>query len=244
MRLIRVFYIFVGYALVKAGWSLPNRYNWHGVWSERGKKVDCTHVASVDGRPSEDEINAVNAVIQQITRLDLLRTDGMWLDVGVGSGLMHSLLKEKSAKSTVSICCDYSLPSLCFCKKTHALSVVNCSAEKLPFSSACFDFILFYSVSHYLSRHKNLLAVITEFERVLKPGGAILVGDVLSFQELHFEHFNPNWYYPNFRKVKRDIQKLSLDITAVRQPECAPYRAQRVDWVITKSGKFDDSEAT
>lgn len=244
MRLIRTFLHLASYALVKVGVSMPQRYNWHDVWAERGEKVDCAHVETVDGRPSEDEINAIAAVKEQLTRLNLFPKEGMWLDVGVGSGLMHySLLKENQPNTTVSIGCDYSHPSLRYCKNTYQLPVANCSAEHLPFSSGCFDFILFYSVSHYLSGHKNFLTIITEFERVLKPGGAILVGDVLTYKKLQLRHFNPRWFYPDIKKIRRDIHKQNLDIIVVPQPECAPYHNQRVDWVLKKADKLDEIES-
>lgn len=243
MKLIRVFFYLINYVLVKTGQSRPQRYNWHDVWVQRGSKADSSHVEILDGRPNQDEMNAMAAVNQQLTRLSFLPTMGKWLDIGIGSGVMHNMLKTSHPDTEGSIGCDYSYPSLCYCKKTYALPVVNCSAEHLAFHSECFAAILLYSVSHYMSGHKNLMAVITELERVLKPGGIILIGDVLSYEKLSLNHFNPRWFFPNFKKVKRDIRKLDLDITILPQPMCAPYRDQRVDWVLLKSDKLDACEA-
>lgn len=237
MKWIKAGFHFAYYALAKMGLSIPQKYNWHGVWVERAEKVDAEHAEAIDGRPNEDEINAISAVNQQIYQLGLLTIGGAWLDVGVGSGIMHSSLKESQPYPTWSIACDYSFPSLCYCKKAHNITVVNCSADHLPFSSASFDFILFYSVSQYLSGHQNFLAIITEFERVLKPGGAILIGDVLPCETLRFKYFNPRWFFPDFKRVKRDIHELGLNIVAIPQPLCAPYRDHRMDWVFRKNGR-------
>jgi len=221
------------FALVKMGISIPQRFDWQGIWSNRGQNAEDSHPEIIDGRPSEHEINAISAVEQQLMQLEFISSTGTWLDIGVGSGLMRFSLQKKFPMA-VSIACDYSYPTLSYCKSKYDCPVVNCVAEHLPICTESIDFILFYSVSHYLQGHKDFLEVIREFGRVLKPGGVALIGDVLSYVLLSFEHFNPRWFFPNLRKVKRDIKDLDLIIDIVPQPEYAPYRDQRVDWLVRK----------
>jgi len=233
MKYFALFRHLISFSLVKMGYSIPRKFDWQKIWSDRGGNVEDNCPETIDGRPNEDEINAISAVERQLTQFDLLLPTGTWLDVGVGSGVMHSSLKKKFPVS-VSVGCDYSYPSLYYCSEKHGFPVLNCTAEQLPLSSSSIDFILFYSVSHYLKNHKSFLEIIAEFERVLKPGGKILIGDVLSYEVLSYKHFNPRWFYPNAKKVKRDIRKLGLSIKIVPQPEYAPYCDQRVDWILKK----------
>lgn len=245
MRLFKGIIHRIYFILTKMGVSIPKKnFDWRGLWTERGEKaqIDANHFETIDGRSNGDEINAIEAVNQQIAQLSLLPKGSKWLDVGVGSGLMHSSLKMRNPEPSLSIGCDFSLPSLRYCKNTNSLTVINCSADQLPFRTECFDFILFYSVSHCLSGHKKFITVLTEFSRVLKPGGAILVGDVPAYEILRYKHFSSRWFFPSIKKVRRDIRRLGLDVAVVDQPACAPYRDQRTDWVLTKVGKLDAGE--
>ncbi len=54
----------------------------------------------------------------------------------------------------------------------HALPVAQCDAEKLPFRDACFDIV---SVAFGLRNMTRKEAALAEMQRVLRPGGRLLV---------------------------------------------------------------------
>jgi SAM-dependent methyltransferase len=195
MKWLQASVSYSSYVLVKLGFSFPFRFDWRDIWAERGMKAEDDHAELVDGRPRSDENQAILAVTEQIRELNLLPAGSIWLDVGIGSGQMHLSLLAVSNDIT-SIGCDYSFPSLRYCKENVDVPLVACLAQYLPFRTGQFDFILFYSVSHYLPGNAAPLAVIAEFKRVLKPGGAILIGDCLSYRTLTRRHFNPRCFFP------------------------------------------------
>lgn len=85
------------------------------------------------------------------------------LDVGCGPGVFIKLLSERG-NSVVGIDCDPAALALC---RSRGMSVLQASAEELPFKDSSFDGILCKVVIMFTREEK----VISEFGRLLKPGG-------------------------------------------------------------------------
>ena len=85
------------------------------------------------------------------------------LDLGCGRG--HQM-KQLVEQGTSVIGVDLDLSALIFCR-SQQLSVLLASAEQVPFKDSCVDGILCKVVLPYTREEQ----VISEFSRLLKPGG-------------------------------------------------------------------------
>lgn len=105
----------------------------------------------------QSEINAIKSFV----------TGGFGLEVGVGTGRFALPLK-------VEIGLDPSFNMLRLAKE-RGVKVVRGFAEYLPFRSEVFDFVLFVTTICFVD---NVYKSLEEAYRVLKHGGAIVVGFV------------------------------------------------------------------
>ena len=113
------------------------------------------------------------------------------LDLAAGTGILSAMLDRKSYPSTV-LSLDLTLDYLKKAKEKHpTLSLINSTAEILPFRSETFDFI----VSSYLAKYIDIETVVRESWRVLKHDGVIVFHDftvpsdpvVERFWKFHFQ---------------------------------------------------------
>lgn len=95
---------------------------------------------------------------------------GKALDVGVGTGLFEDYLKGKGVQLDVSGI-DIDEKMLREAKKK-GYKVAKGTAEKLPFTDEAFDFLICLDTIHLVGKKDQALS---EFMRVLKPGGFILL---------------------------------------------------------------------
>ncbi|MBO0331858.1 class I SAM-dependent methyltransferase [[Muricauda] lutisoli] len=86
------------------------------------------------------------------------------IEVGLGTGRFSEPLGIKEGIE----------PSIEMAKKAlqRGVEVMKGKAEHLPYASMQFDFVLFVTICYF----RNLKRAISEAYRVLKPGGAIIVG--------------------------------------------------------------------
>ncbi|MBU2892943.1 class I SAM-dependent methyltransferase [Colwellia sp. D2M02] len=99
------------------------------------------------------------------------------LDVGCGNGLLLSKLADDFDQlygvdyaSSMVEQAKILMPKQCF-------SVAE--AAKLNFDDSSFDRVLSYSIFHYFPEQDYIIKAINEMIRVTKPGGIILIGDLL-----------------------------------------------------------------
>ena len=105
--------------------------------------------------------------------LDAIRANcpdmaGKHLDIGSGDGSLIRLLGQHFKMN--SSACDYidSLMELAGQK----VDVVNLDLEPLPYPDETFDLITFTEVIEHVENHR---AVLRDIQRVLKPGGLVLI---------------------------------------------------------------------
>ena len=117
-----------------------------------------------------------------VARLTELRAHGRMLDIGTGPGHIPLLLCEKCADATV-LGIDLSRNMLAIAGQHRAASafadrVRYCLADAkcLPFPDAHFDAVFSNTLLHHLPNPRPLLV---EAWRVLRPGGALLIRDLL-----------------------------------------------------------------
>ena len=112
-----------------------------------------------------------------------------WLDAGCGTGQFAAFLGTLGHRVTAI---DASSEMVRLCQ----VPAIVASVEQLPFPDATFDGILCSSVLEYLDSPS---VALTEFRRVLKPNGCLLVS------------------VPNSHSLVRGLQRLTYSIT--RHPE-------------------------
>jgi 2-polyprenyl-6-hydroxyphenyl methylase/3-demethylubiquinone-9 3-methyltransferase len=110
--------------------------------------------------------------------LDGLNLDGQhWLDAGCGTGSLARLLAQKGCRVTGIDAAPAMLAAAQSAAAAeglgHALSFQQVeTVELLPFADASFDGVLCSSVLEYLDHPE---ACLSEFARVLRPGGLLLL---------------------------------------------------------------------
>ena len=100
------------------------------------------------------------------------------LDVGCGTGFVGTCISSNLNKKDLLIGCDISTGMLSKARNKEKLMdkctpvFINCVAHQLPISDSCIDLVTINSVLHHLA---NVKATLSEIDRVLKPGGIVLI---------------------------------------------------------------------
>lgn len=117
----------------------------------------------------------VFAYEQQVELIEsFMPRGGVAIDVGCGPGTPY-----KKPEDTFLIGLDYSLPSIA--ANSSADLKVCASATSLPLADSSVDMVLaVYAIHHMTGRstketEKNVSSVLSEFSRVVRPGGKILI---------------------------------------------------------------------
>lgn len=97
------------------------------------------------------------------------------LDVATGTGLVASAALSLGLSPSSIIGIDPSLGMLHQNKSKTPIRLVQGRGETLPFQNASFDFI---SMGYALRHVEDLLQLFSEFRRVLKPGGRLLILEI------------------------------------------------------------------
>ncbi|MCZ2721219.1 class I SAM-dependent methyltransferase [Marinomonas sp. 15G1-11] len=198
------------------------------------------------GRPFDDVLwQALSIDVEQ--KLMLSAHANSILDVGCGNGLLLSKLLSKCAHYAGI---DYSEAMIGEAKKLlPAGTFYQSQASQLPFDDNEFERVLSYSIFHYFPSYQYALDVIKEMIRVCKPGGVILIGDILdnrfeqdikSNSNLEYEktipliHRYSQWRFFSFEQLKSDLQHHVNKVEILTQPAHFPLSQYRKDlrlWV-------------
>jgi SAM-dependent methyltransferase len=116
----------------------------------------------------------VTRSVRETVRRANLAPGARVLDVGCGSGaLLNAIERERSPERAIGI--DLSLAMAALARRRLGSSdVIVADAEGLPFSNEQFDVILSSSSFHFWP---NQLRALTDFRRVLRPNGRIVITD-------------------------------------------------------------------
>jgi ubiquinone/menaquinone biosynthesis C-methylase UbiE len=201
----------------------------------------------VDGQTVSAEV--MMATIDDVWKKLRSEKENTLLDVGGGVGLFAHELQSRF-KSIVTT--DISLGMASDGRKMHPDGIFFvCSAAALPFSSSSFDRLLCYSVFHYLQERSHVKKVLSEFSRVVKNGGMILIGDVPSKQMEAQMITDTHDYKTNKKKPSYYPPVLAHDLSQLRlEPDffvefCRDFGLscrtlkQDIKGKVTSSSRFD-----
>ncbi len=104
-----------------------------------------------------------------------LKTGMQVLDVACGPALVTQCVRELIGPAGRVIGLDPSIGMLREAQKGPCRSLVRGIGEQLPFPDKCFDFL---SMGYALRHVSDLKTAFSEYRRVLKPGGIVLLLDI------------------------------------------------------------------
>lgn len=117
----------------------------------------------------------------------LLPWRGLGLSIGVGTGRFAAPLGVQIGLDPVSAMLDYAMK--------RGITAVQGTAEALPFRNASFHYILSITTICFV---KDVIAMLYEAKRVLKPGGILVLGFIdreTKFGQRYLIHQADNVFY-------------------------------------------------
>lgn len=153
-----------------------------------------------------------------------LTAEMLLLDVASGTGLVAQAALDLGLDPSRIIGLDPSLGMLQENQKLRPINLVLGLGEHLPFPDNTFDFI---SMGYALRHVESLTALFTEYRRVLKPGGRILILEIsrpagkLSCAALR-------WYFKNIVPLIARLRSQTPDLPELMKyywatiEECVP----------------------
>ncbi|MFT4927229.1 MAG: ubiquinone/menaquinone biosynthesis C-methylase UbiE [Phenylobacterium sp.] len=168
------------------------------------------------------------------------------LDVGCGNALVLSRL---AANFTHIYGVDYGYAMIEKARENLSRGTFKQGeAGSLNFADNRFDRVLCYSIFHYFPDQKYVYQAIEQMIRVCKPGGVILIGDLLdstaeqafkAAADIEYEKALPlifrysQWLFVDFDKIKQHFEQKfasqGLKVEVLSQPEHFKLRHYRKD---------------
>jgi len=113
------------------------------------------------------------------------------LDVGTGTGILIPFLYRAVGSKGNITAIDYAQNMVNICKTKYAhvpnVSIIIADAEKLDFPDSSFDAVTCFGVFPHLQNKK---AALSQFHRVLKSKGRLIIAHALSSAEIKSHHQN------------------------------------------------------
>jgi ubiquinone/menaquinone biosynthesis C-methylase UbiE len=162
-----------------------NEESWQQIWERKGRagltrgEWALDHLLAADGFDSAlggMTEEAWRHVGQTIRRCLKIQPGQRLLEVGCGAGAVLWLLQDTGAMLCGS---DYSIPHLEMARRALPAAEFRVGeARAVPYEDAGFDCVLSHGVFLYFSDLTYAKAAMREMQRVVRPGGRILIMDV------------------------------------------------------------------
>ncbi|WP_448213112.1 class I SAM-dependent methyltransferase [Colwellia sp. MEBiC06753] len=195
------------------------------------------------GRPIDEESwQALVCDIKSKLLFDQTKPVGSLLDIGCGNAL---ILSELAPYTNEVFGIDYAEAMIEQAKKVIPNGHFQTGeAGNLKFKDKQFDRLLCYSIFHYFPSQEYVLQAIAEMIRVTKPGGVILIGDLLddkhektikSGSDLNYEQKIPHihryseWTFCPLEKIVQHFSAIVHRIEVLDQPMSFQLRHYRKD---------------
>jgi len=148
------------------------------------------------------------------------------LDVGTGTGLLIPFLVKAVGPTGHVTAVDYAEKMVEICKTKYAgISNVSISVkrvENLDFPSKSFDAVTCFGLFPHLEKKE---VALTQLNRVLKPGGKLIIAHALSSSEIKAHHSTASAVVhdalPDRKEMKRFLKQLGFNgIKITDKPGC------------------------
>jgi ubiquinone/menaquinone biosynthesis C-methylase UbiE len=149
------------------------------------------------------------------------------LDIGSGTGILIPFLLEAVGSSGHVTAVDFAEQMVEICKTKYAdrsnLTVMVQSAENLQLSDGSFDAVTCFGLFPHLE-NKDL--ALTQFNRVLKRGGKLIIAHALSSQEIRSHHHNAavvvaHDELPSLQEMCKMLRKAGFEnVEIIDKPGC------------------------
>lgn len=155
-----------------------------------------------------------------------LRPGQRVLDVGTGTGLLIPFLVKAVGPTGHVTAVDYAEKMVEICKKKYTgvsnVSIAVKRVENLDFPSESFDAVTCFGLFPHLEKKK---AALTQLNRVLKPGGKLIIAHALSSAEIKAHHSNASAVthdtLPDRKEMKRFLKQMGFTgIQITDKPGC------------------------
>lgn len=113
-------------------------------------------------------------VMQEIEKIKNNNDNFAILDAGCGTGRMLELLKDKYNNEINYTGIDFSEDAIAFCHKRGLSNVTEASVTDIPANDNSMDLIISLDVIYHQGVSDDV-AALKEFERILKPGGSLIL---------------------------------------------------------------------
>lgn len=155
------------------------------------------------------------------------------LDIGCGTGILAPHLLTAYPRAEVIIELDFAEEMLAVNRRKfqdHRLVRLAADACNLPFPDGSIDLILCFNVAPHLG---NAGLAFADMLRVLKPGGTLAVGHLMSSNELNCFHGSLHGPVAHDRLIP--VEELCAALTRLGGSNC--ISEERPGWYFLKIGK-------
>lgn len=171
-------------------------------WNRQGQRDSAVAAAHLvhQGQP----VDCYAEIAEEYARrLDVQPTDRI-LEVGCGSGCLLLQLRSRCGEIVGTDFAAGMLKHL----EGQAVQTHCCEANSLPFPDASFDKVYCHGVVQYFPDEKYARQAVEEMLRVCRPGGRVLVGDVIN--GLLERQYHEEGLRTNHRGIRR-LRKFIVD---------------------------------
>lgn len=141
-------------------------------WKSSFYNPECNGLAEKMGRefvyaPAPDRLPSYKRLLKFLMKR--VPAGGKLIDIGAASGIFTKMATDAGFDATA---CDYSADALAYGEENYQIPTLQSPAESVATEDQSFDIVtIFHTIEHL----PDPLAVLKELNRILKPGGTILL---------------------------------------------------------------------
>jgi ubiquinone/menaquinone biosynthesis C-methylase UbiE len=155
----------------------------------------------------------MRAIVRALLPPDTLPENPRVLDAGCGTGYNMGWLKQNYHARMTGF--DYSQLGLEFCRRRGEQCISRADAAAIPFAGGSFDVVVSFDVLTQLKDETARNAALREFQRVLKPGGCLLLR-VAAYEFLRSSHDEVIMTYHRFGRSELRDAAINAGLRPIR----------------------------
>ena len=219
---------------------------WRFIWDKRSSSPNLLVTRGAAG----SNLGEFEETIEYICQLLEFENEDAFLDVGCGVGyVLNRFAPLVSSVTGIDLSGQMVRQAKKNLKGQPNTNIFQSGATSISQPDCSFTKILCYSVVHYFSSKKDLELMLFEFNRLLKPGGKVLIGDIPEIgMDLYPTATSPGWFKKVLSRIVSPtihtrysktevlllVEKCALEGKVVNQPDTLLHTGRRFDVVIDK----------